>query len=105
MLIGIKPSLPAWAGYPFTKAPSEPEPLKQSRPSGPAGCDFPTRQASTHDLGHIAPSQCCCASPPLSEMPGDPSEKPAVESDREICRVTLAEIVGEPSVDEIKIAL
>jgi hypothetical protein len=37
-------------------------------------------------------------------MPGDPSEKPAVESDREICRVTLAEIVGEPSVDEIKIA-
>jgi hypothetical protein len=103
MLIGIKPPLPSWARNWLAKPASEPEPLEQSRLSGPAGCDFPARQAFTHDLGDISPPQFCCAAPSLSEIPGDPSKKPTVVIDREICRVTLAEIVGKSSVDEIKI--
>jgi hypothetical protein len=103
MLIGIKPPLPSWARNRFAKPASEPEPLEKSGLSGPAGCDFPARQAFTHDQGDISPPQLCCATPSLSEIPGDLSNKPAVVMDREICRVTFVEIFGKPFVDEIKI--
>ena len=54
-------------------------------------------------MGHIAPPQHCCAAPSLSKISGNPSEKPAVVRDRQICRVTFAEIFGKLSIDEIKV--
>ena len=103
LIIRVEQLLPACAWNRVVKAAREPEPLKQSRPSAPARDGFPARQAFAHDLGHITPPQRRRATPSRGEIVGDSSEKPAIESDREIRRAAMAEVVGEPSVNELEI--